>query len=81
MSGGEGFTYPEGGEVVNTAIVLLAPHDSDEFTLETIGHIASVLLDRRGFIEILHEGDNAEIRREVQKIFEDFYRAKVKELL
>ena len=78
---GEGFTYPEGGEVVRTAIVLLAPHDADEFTIETIGHIASVLLDRWGFIEILHEGDAAEIRREVQKIFEDFYRAKLKELL
>ena len=78
---GEGFTYPEGGEVVQTAIVLLAPHDADEFTIETIGHIASVLLDRWGFIEILHEGDAAEIRREVQKIFEDFYRAKLKELL
>lgn len=78
---GEGFTYPEGGEVVRTAIVLLAPLNSDEFTLETIGNIASVLLDRWGFIEILHEGDNLEIRREVLKIFEDFYKNKLKELM
>lgn len=78
---GEGFTYPEGGEVVQTAIVLLAPIDADEFTIETIGHIASVLLDRWGFIEILHEGDNFEIRKEVLKIFEDFYKAKHKELI
>ena len=78
---GEGFKYPEDGEIVRTAIVLLAPLNADEFTLETIGHIASVLLDRWGFIEILHEGDGLEIQREVQKIFEDFYRAKVKELL
>ncbi len=78
---GEGFTYPEGGEIVRTAIVLLAPLDADEFTLETIGHIASVLLDRWGLIEILHDGDSAEIQREVQKIFENFYKARSKELI
>ena len=78
---GAGFTYPADGEVVRTAIVLLAPLAADEFTLDTIGHIASVLLDRWGFIEILHEGDGSEIRREVLKIFEDFYKSKSKELL
>ena len=78
---GDGFEYPAGGEVVRTAIVLLAPLDADEYALETIGHIASVLLDRWGFIEILHEGDGEEIRREVLKIFEDFYRTRQKELL
>ena len=78
---GEGFIYPEDGEIVRTAIVLLAPLDADEFTLETIGHIASVLLDRWGFIEILHEGDGSEIQQEMLKIFEDFYKAKYKELM
>ena len=78
---GEGFKYPDDGEIVRTAIVLLAPHDADEFTLDTIGHIASVLLDRWGFIEILHEGDGAEIRQEMLKIFETFYKAKYKELI
>ena len=78
---GDGFVYPDDGEIVRTAIVLLAPLDADEFTLETIGHIASVLLDRWGFIEILHEGDGSEIQREVTKIFEDFYRGKFKELI
>ena len=78
---GEGFKYPDDGEIVRTAIVLLAPQDADEFTLETIGHIASVLLDRWGFIEILHEGDGDEIRLEVLKIFEDFYKTKYKELI
>ncbi|MBR2520035.1 MAG: BglG family transcription antiterminator [Selenomonadaceae bacterium] len=78
---GDGFEYPAGGEVVRTAIVLLAPIDADEYALETIGHIASVLLDRWGFIEILREGDGEEIRREMLKIFEDFYRAKLKELM
>lgn len=78
---GDGFTYPDGGEIVRTAIVLLAPQNADEFTLETIGHIASVLLDRWGFIEILHEGDGSEIQQEMLKIFEDFYKAKFKELI
>ena len=78
---GDGFEYPAGGEVVRTAIVLLAPLDADECALETIGHIASVLLDRWGFIEILHEGDGNEIRSEMLKIFEDFYRTRLKELL
>ena len=76
---GDGFKYPDDGEIVRTAIVLLAPLDADEFTLETIGHIASILLDRWGFIEILHEGDGAEIRHEMLKIFEDFYKSKHKE--
>ena len=78
---GEGFKYPEDGEVIRTAIVLLAPDDSDEFTIETIGHIASVLLDRWGFIEILHEGNSAEIQGEMLRIFEDFYKAKLNELI
>ncbi|MBR4642088.1 MAG: BglG family transcription antiterminator [Selenomonadaceae bacterium] len=78
---GEGFIYPDDGEIVRTAIVLLAPLDADEFTIETIGHIASVLLDRWGFIEILHEGDGKEIEHEMLKIFEDFYKAKFKEFM
>jgi len=78
---GEGFKYPADGELVRTAIILLAPLEVDECTLETIGHIASVLLDRWGFIEILHEGDGNEIRQEVLKIFEDFYKTKCKELI
>ena len=78
---GEGFKYPDDGEIVRTAIVLLAPLDADEFTIETIGYIASVLLDRWGFIEILHEGNGNEIQREMLKIFEDFYKTKYKELI
>ncbi|MCR5833447.1 MAG: PRD domain-containing protein [Selenomonadaceae bacterium] len=78
---GEGFIYPEDGERIRTAIVLLAPDDADEFTLETIGHIASVLPDCWGFIELLHEGNSSEIHGEVLKIFEDFYKSKVKELI
>ena len=78
---GEGFKYPDDGEIVRTAIVLLAPPEADDSTLETIGHIASVLLDRWGFIEILHEGDGSEIQSEMLKIFEDFYKTKFKELM
>ena len=78
---GDGFKYPDDGEIVRTAIALLAPLDADEFTIETIGHIASVLLDRWGFIEILHASDGGEIQREMLNIFEDFYKAKYKELI
>ena len=78
---GEGFKYPDDGENIHTAIVLLAPLVDDEFTIETIGHIASVLLDRWGFIEILHEGDGEKIHGEMLKIFEDFYKTKYNELM
>lgn len=78
---GDGFHYPEDGEIIRTAIVLLVPSDADEYTVDTIGHIASVLLDRWGFIEILHEGDAEEIRGEMLRIFEEFYTAKQNELL
>ncbi len=78
---GEGFKYPDDGEIVRTAIVLLAPPEADDSTLETIGHIASVLLDRWGFIEILHAGDCSEIQSEMLKIFEDFYKTKFRELM
>ena len=78
---GDGFNYPEDGEIIRTAIVLLVPDDADEYTIDTIGHIASVLLDRWGFIEVLHEGDAEEIRGEMLKIFEEFYNAKQNELM
>lgn len=78
---GEGFEYPEDGEIIRTAIVLLVPADADEYVVDTIGHIASVLLDRWGFIEILHEGDSDEIKGEMMKIFEEFYKSKQAELM
>lgn len=78
---GDGFNYPEDGEIIRTAIVLLVPSDADEYTVDTIGHIASVLLDRWGFIEILHEGDAEEIRGEMLRIFEEFYKTKQNELM
>ena len=78
---GRGFEYPSGGEEIRTAIVMLAPLDSSERVLETIGHAASVLLDRWGFIEILHEGDEREIYAELEKIFEAFYKNKFRDLI
>lgn len=78
---GEGFQYPEDDEIIQTAIVLLVPADADEYVVDTVGHIASVLLDRWGFIEILHEGDSDEIRGEMLKIFEEFYKSKQNELM
>ncbi len=76
---GEGFSYS--GEVVKTAIVLLAPIESNEFCIDTIGHVAAVLIDRWSFIDVLHEGDRQAIYKELIKIFEDFYKNKCNELM
>ena len=76
---GEGFNYS--GEIVKTAIIMLAPIDSKESAIDTIGHIAAVLIDRWSFIEILHEGDKNEITNELIKIFEDFFKSKFNDLM
>ena len=76
---GTGFNYS--GEVVKTAIVMLAPIDSSEPAIDTIGHVAAVLIDRWNFIEILHEGSGQEIYKELINIFEDFYKNKFNELI
>ena len=76
---GTGFEYS--GETVKTAIVLLAPPDSNEACIDTIGHIAAVLIDRWSFIDLLHEGNGAEINKELIKIFADFYKAKFNDLI
>ena len=76
---GTGFSY--GGETVKTAIVLLAPPDSNESCIDTIGHIAAVLIDRWSFIDLLHEGDGQAIHKELIKIFADFYKSKFNDLI
>ena len=76
---GEGFSYS--GELVKTAIVLLAPLESNNAYIDTIGHVAAVLIDRWGFIDLLHEGNGDEIHKELIKIFADFYKAKFNELI
>ena len=54
---GEYFLYPaEPREKIRTAIVLLAPRDCSCYELETIGHISSILLERWGLLDMLHEG-------------------------
>ena len=76
---GEGFSYS--GELVKTAIVFLAPIESNEAYIDTIGHVAAVLIDRWSFIELLHEGNAEEIHKEFIKIFADFYKTKFNELI
>lgn len=78
---GEGFQYPEGGEVIRTAMILLIPADADEYTVDTIGYISSTLLSREDFAEILHEGNSNEIKNEMLNIFEKFYFEKQNELI
>lgn len=78
---GEGFQYPEDGEIIRTAMVVVIPEDADEYTVETVGYISSALIDNLEFVEILHEGEDKKIRIEMLKIFEDFYKAKQTELM
>ena len=76
---GEGFDY--GGEIVKTAIVMIAPVESNESEIDTIGHIATVLIDRWSFINLLHEGNEVEIRNEIENIFKEFYKMKFNEMI
>lgn len=79
---GEYFMYPsEPTERIRTAIVMLAPQSSSCYELETIGYIASILLERWGLIDVLHEGDERLIYEELVRIFREFYAKKYKELL
>lgn len=79
---GKGFPYSgKDGERVQTALVLLAPQNASDRELETIGYIASILLDRWGLIEVLHEGSRVRIEGELVKLFREFYRNKYKELM
>ncbi len=79
---GKGFLYPsEGGELVRTALVLLAPEQASAVVMDTLGYISSILLDRWGFIEVLHEGNQERIAGELGKLFKDFYRSKQREWL
>ena len=78
---GEGFQYPEDGEIIRTAMILLVPFDADEYTVDTIGYISSVLLSREDFAEILHDGDEKEIQNAMLKIFEEFFMKKQNELM
>ncbi len=77
---GGGFRYPEtDGEQIRTAIVLLAPEDCTASELETIGYLSSVLLDRWGLIDLLHGGEEQQIRQELEQIFRGFYHQKYRE--
>jgi mannitol operon transcriptional antiterminator len=79
---GRQFLYPaEPEEKIATAIVLLAPKECSCYELETIGHISSILLERWGLIEMLHEGDERQIKAELIRIFRDFYEVKHQELM
>lgn len=76
--------YPAGeseAEPVRTVMVLLAPAQCSQEELETIGAISTSLLERLGFIEILHEGNPDRVHKELIQIFRSFYQKKYKELI
>lgn len=79
---GEYFLYPaEPGEKIRTALVLLAPEECSCYELETIGHISSILLERWGLMEVLHDGDERHIKAELIRIFREFYEERYSELM
>ena len=79
---GEFFFYPaEPQEKIRTAAVMLAPQACSQYELETIGYISAILLERWGFIEVLHEGDKDLISQELISIFREFHAKKYKELM
>ena len=61
--------------------MMVAPQDCSQYELETIGYISAVLLERWGFIEVLHEGDKRLIHEELVRIFQEFHAKKYKELM
>ena len=79
---GEWFLYPaEPAEKIRTAAVMLAPAESTCYELETIGYISSILLERWGLLEVLHEGNKNLIQEELTEIFREFHAKKYKELM
>lgn len=75
----DGLRYGE--ETIRTAIVLLIPSDAEEIAIDTAGAISSVLLERLGFIELLHEGDSDSVKEELIEILKEFYKTKHNELI
>lgn len=81
----KGFNYPEISdgskeEKLKTIMVMLAPTDASQLYRDTIGHIASILMERWGLIELLHKGDKESIYQELALIFREFYQGKYEEL-
>lgn len=68
-------------EKIKTAIIMLAPAKVDPYDLETISYISTILLERWGLIEILHEGNKKRIYQELEDIFRDFYKEKYNMLM
>lgn len=75
----DGFKYPEDGGIIQTAMIVLVPADSDEYTVETVGYISSMLLEKGDFVEVLHEGNSEEIKSAILDIFSEFYNSKHEE--
>ncbi len=74
--------YPkQDGELVKTAMVMLAPAHCSCQALETIGVISSSLLERWGLMEILHEGSRQAVYQELIQLFKGFYQKKYVEYL
>ncbi len=68
-------------EIIQLAIVMVAPDSADRSEMETIGHLSKMLLERPEFTRLLKAGDREKAGEEVAHILEDFYRKKYKKLM
>lgn len=71
----------DGQMMIQTALVALAPENSNRESIETIGYIAEALPERWGLVEILHKGDEETIYRELLHLYKTFYQEKIKLVL
>ena len=63
-------------EIIKTAILMLAPQETNKNRLETISYLAKMLLERWGFVDLLHTGTHELVHLELSHMLEEFFREK-----
>lgn len=65
-----------GREVVNLALVMIAPENSKQAYLEVISEVSKMIIDKPNFIELLRENQKDEAYSEISNCLNDFYKYK-----
>lgn len=63
-------------EQIKTAVLMLAPSNVDPHKLETISYLAKMLIERWGFMELLHGGSQDLVLLELNNLLEEFFKEK-----
>lgn len=74
----EGLPYQD--ETIHTALVMSASQEGDAGA-NILGHIATQIVERPAFMDVLAQGGAEEIRRELEYVFEEHFREKIEGLL